>query len=97
MASVVWTPIAESDLEDILYYISVIARSPVTGEKIYCEIRDRVTELAEKRIQGQRHADALDGWLYVRHKRWLVFYQPLDDGIEVLRVVDGVRDLPLQL
>jgi plasmid stabilization system protein ParE len=30
-------------------------------------------------------------------KRWLIFYQPHPDGIEVLRVVDAVRDLPRQI
>ena len=29
MAGVVWTPVAESDLDDILFYISVVDRRPV--------------------------------------------------------------------
>lgn len=96
MADVVWTPIAESDLDEILFYISLVDRKPATGERIYYEIRDRVADHASKQLPGQRHPHAPEGWLYVRHKRWLIFYRPHGDGIEVLRVVDGVRDLPQQ-
>lgn len=37
-----WTPVAESDLDDILFYISFVDRKPATGERIFFEIRDRV-------------------------------------------------------
>jgi len=97
MAGVVWTPVAESDLDDILFYIAFVDRRPATGERIYYEIRDRVAEHAARQLPGQRHPDAPDGWLYLRYKRWLIFYQPHEDGIEIMRVIDAVRDLPRQL
>lgn len=97
MARVLWTSIAESDLDDILYYIAFIDRNPATGERIYYEIRDRVNEQAAKPLSGHCHPAAPDDWRYVRHKRWLIFYQTRSDGIEVMRVVDSVRDLPRQL
>ena len=93
MAGVVWTPVAESDVDDILFYISLVDRRPATGERIYHEIRDRVAAHAAKQLPGQRHPNAPEGWLYCRHKRWLIVYQPHSEGIEVLRVVDAVRDL----
>jgi len=95
--AVVWTPIAESDLDDILYYVSVVDRRPETGERIYYEIRDRLNEQGTKKLPGHSHSHAPDGWFYVRHKRWLIFYQHHPDGIEVMRVVDAVRDLPHEL
>ncbi len=97
MPGVVWTPVAESDLDDILLYISLVDRRPTTGERIYYEIRDCVLEHAAKQLPGHRHPQAPEGWLYLRHKRWLIFYQALEDGIEVMRVIDAVRDLPRQL
>lgn len=92
-----WTPIAESDLDDILFYIAFVARRPATGERPYHEIRDRVDKQAEGRLPGHEHPDAPFGWRYLKHKRWLIFYKPHLDGIEVMRVVDGVRDLPRHL
>ena len=96
MPRAVWTPIAESELDDILFYISMLARRPMTVERIFYEIRDRVNDQAVKQLAGQRHAQAPEGWLYFRHKRWLIFYQLHEQGIEVLRDIDGVRDLPQQ-
>jgi plasmid stabilization system protein ParE len=97
MARAVWTPIAESELDDILFYIALVDRKPATGERIYYEIRDRVAEHATRGLPGQKHPDAPESWLYLRHKRWLIFYQPHPEGIEVLRIVDSVRDMPSQL
>jgi plasmid stabilization system protein ParE len=97
MKQVIWTPVAESDLDDILFYIAIVDRNPATGEKIYYEIRDRVFEHVQKSLPGHLHPDAPKGWLYLKHKRWLVFYQPLSDGIEVMRVIDAARDLPRRL
>ena len=47
--AVVWTPIAVSDLDDILYYVSAVDGRPETGERIYYEIRDRLNELDSDR------------------------------------------------
>ena len=84
MADVVWTPIAESDLDEILFYISYVDRKPATGERIYYEIRDTIAEHVANELPGHRHPDAPEGWLYLKHKRWLIFYQTIEDGIEVM-------------
>ena len=97
MPRVLWTPVAESDLEDIIFYIAYVDRNPATGDRIYFEIRDRVNEQAEQNHPGHPHPDAPEDWLYLKHKRWLVFYKLLSDGIEVMRVIDAVRDLPRHL
>ena len=97
MPQVIWTPVAESDLDDILFYIAFIDRRPSTGERLYFEIRDRVTQCAEQGLAGHDHPDAPAGWQYLKHKRWLIFFQPHSEGIEVMRVVDSARDLPRHL
>jgi plasmid stabilization system protein ParE len=97
MARVLWTPVAESDLEDILFYIALIDRRPAIGERLFYEIRDRIADYSYKPLAGHEHPHAPPGWRYVKHKRWLIFYQRHAEGIEVMRVVDGVRDIPRQL
>jgi len=97
MSRAVWTPVAESDLDDILFYIAFVDRRPATGERLYFELRDRVAEHAERQLPGHEHPSAPQGWLYFTHKRWLIFYKPNSEGIEVMRVVDAVRDLPRHL
>lgn len=39
MAPAIWTPIAESCLDDILFYIAFVDRRPATGERLYYEIQ----------------------------------------------------------
>lgn len=97
MARVVWTPVAEADLDELLFYIAFVDRRPVTGEGLYFEIRDRIAAHVENNLPGHEHQHAPKGWLYLKHKRWLIFYQPRADGIEVMRVVDAARDLPRHL
>ena len=52
MARAIWTPVAESDLDDILFYIAFIDRRPATGERLYYEIRDWVAQCAEQALPG---------------------------------------------
>ena len=93
----VWTPVAESELDDILYYIAYQDRRPETGERIYYGIRHIVEKHAQSQLPGRIHPNAPEGWYYIRFKRWLIFYHPHPEGIEIMRVIDGVRDLPRQL
>jgi plasmid stabilization system protein ParE len=56
----------------------------------------RVT--AEQPLTAHRIGQAAPpNWRYYRYKRWLIFFQPHSQGIEVMRVVDGARDLPRAL
>ena len=80
----------------MLYYVAVVDRRPETGERIYYEIRDRLDDHDTKKLPGHSHSHAPEGWLCVRHKRWLIFYQHHPDGIKAMRIVDAVRDLPAQ-
>jgi plasmid stabilization system protein ParE len=94
MPYALWTPHAEQELDDTLYHISVRDRRPLTGEQIYYELRQLADQYAEANAPRHTHPLAPAGWFYFLHKRWLVFYKLHTDGIEVMRVIDGVRDLP---
>lgn len=94
MPKVYWTSIAEEDLDYLLYYLSFVAQTRSTGERIYFEIQARVASLAQGDWQGHDHPDAPEGWRYVRYKRWLIFVKPSAERIDVMRIVDSARDLP---
>jgi plasmid stabilization system protein ParE len=97
MADAVWTPLAILELEDILFYIRVVDGRRETSRRIGEELRACVDQHAYGGRTGQRHALAPNDWLYLTFKRWLVFYRPHPAGIEVMRVIDAVRDLPAML
>lgn len=94
MPIAVWSPKAENDLEEFLYYIRVASKKPLTARRIGEEIISVVNQQANFPDGGARYFAAPSDWRYLRHKRWLIFFQPHALGIEVMRVVDGSRDLP---
>jgi plasmid stabilization system protein ParE len=97
MANAVWTPLAESELEEILYYIRIVDGRPEISRRIGEELRDCVERIVTEATATHQHPHAPETWYYIRFKRWLIFYQKLSDGIEVMRVVDASRDLPSAL
>jgi plasmid stabilization system protein ParE len=97
MSRAVWTPQAALELDEILYFVSVRDQRPQVGEQIYFEIRKLADEYAQPGAARHIHPIAPAEWHYFRHKRWLVFFQAHADGIEVMRIIDGTRDLPALL
>jgi plasmid stabilization system protein ParE len=89
-----WTPQAQADVEDILYYIRVEAGRPLTARSIGEEFLAAADAIVGSGFAGLHHPATPAEWRYVRHKRWLMFFKQRGEGIEMLRVVDGVRDLP---
>jgi plasmid stabilization system protein ParE len=94
MSRAFWTSSAEQELEEIVLYIREEAGRPETGRRIGEEVRDHVDRLANRSSPHHIHPAAPPGWFYTRFKRWLIFYQPHPDGIEVMRIADAARDLP---
>ncbi len=90
-------PLLSPNLRTSFFYIANQDRRPETGEKIYYEIRNLVDKHAQSQLSGREHPDAPGGWRYIQCKRWLIFYQAHPAGIEIMRVIDAVRDLPKHL
>jgi plasmid stabilization system protein ParE len=76
--------------------ISIRDGRPEIGEQNYYAIRNLADEYALANAPRFSHPVCPQDWFYFRFKRWLVFYQTHDQGIEVMRVIDGSRDLPKQ-
>ncbi len=96
MARVVWTSIAESELQEILRFIRVDGQRPETAERLGHEFQDAVDDHARRELPGCRHQAMPEGWRYLKFKRWLVGYIRVDDDYIVQRIVDASRDLPGQ-
>ena len=95
MPRATWTPQAVADIEDIAYYIAVTDGRPAIAEKIVREIHEKADFYAEQPLLAQARPDLAEGLRCARHKPWLIFFEPCDDGIVVHRVIDGRRDYPL--
>lgn len=96
MRRAIWTPLAVQELEEILFYIRVVDGRPETARQIGEEFLEEIERhLAHGRL-GMAHPAAPGGWRYFKFKRWLIFYRPHPEGMEIMRVIDAVRDLPAQ-
>ncbi len=92
MAKVAWRPQARVELKEILKFIARNDGRPQTAAKIDAEIREKLLLYAESPNIGQRYAGLLEGTRYCIHKRWAIFYRPIESGIEVTNVIDTARD-----
>ena len=93
-----WAPIAEEDVEAIYKWIAHRDGRRQTAKKITAEIRQKCDEYADAfaagSVIGSARPDLGEGHRVFTHKRWVVVFRPIEDGIEVLRVLDGSRDFP---
>ncbi len=94
MPDVELTPAAAQDLEDIGYYIGIDQHRPSIAETILREIDATCRLYATQPLMGTSRPDLGESYRVFHHKRWVIIYRPISDGIEILRVVDGARDYP---
>ena len=94
--SVIWRPIAEADLDNIIDYIA--QDSPANAKKFGKELRDKTRQLAEFPGTGRSGRPGLPDWLreLVAHKNYIIFYRVLDESrtVEILRVKHAAQQMP---
>jgi toxin ParE1/3/4 len=81
-------------VEDIAYYIAVEDGRPLTAEKIVREIQEKCKLYDANPRLGTARPDLGPTYRAFRHKRWVIIYDPLEDGIVVEAVFDATRDYP---
>lgn len=92
MATVIWMPVADNDLLDIWCYYA--SKSPAVADRICHKITKRCERVAEFPESGSPRFELGRGLRSFRVGDYLIFYQPIRNGIEVLRILHGARDIP---
>jgi toxin ParE1/3/4 len=95
MARIQETPTSRNDVVDILKYLRARSRRGALG--VLRAIHITFQFLAENPGAGQAREELaanLRSFPVNRYRHYLVFYRPLRDGIQVIRVLHGARDLP---
>ena len=83
---------ARSDLDEIWLYIA--RDNPDAADKYICAIVSRFPTLASMPLMGRERAELSPGLRSFVVGHHVIFYRLFDDGVEIARVLDGVRDLP---
>ena len=91
MPRVVRTPQADDDLWEILVYIA--RDNEDAAFRLIDAIDERFEMLARFPMGGQARPELLPNLRSFPVGRYLIFYRPIEDGIEVLRVLHGARNL----
>ncbi len=91
MAVCVFTPRAEADLADI--WVEIASDSIDVADQMLNRIRARCESRAAFPHSGERHDDLIPHLRRFMVEPYLVFYFPVGDGISLVRVLHGRRDI----
>ncbi|MBA2659749.1 MAG: type II toxin-antitoxin system RelE/ParE family toxin [Nitrosospira sp.] len=91
MPRVLKRPEAENDLEEIWWYIA--QDSPHNADKFLDSIQERCLALADFPQTGVKRDELEIGLRSQPVSHYLIFYFPLEDGIDIVRVLHGSRDI----
>ena len=84
-------PEAENDLEEIWLYI---AQDNIDGaDKLLDEIEKTSQKLAQFADMGRNRDELHPGLRSFPVGKYLIFYLPISGGLEIVRVLHGMRDI----
>jgi len=89
MAQPILLPAAEADLDTI--WLSIATENPAAADRFLDRILERCQALAEFPGMGSQRADLAPALRMSPLGEYLIFYRPIDDGIEVVRGLHGRR------
>ncbi|MBD2496390.1 type II toxin-antitoxin system RelE/ParE family toxin [Nostoc sp. FACHB-280] len=84
--------LASHDLNEIAEYFA--QNSLEAGEKFFQEFNRKCQQLVTFPNSGKSYAEIRSDLRGLTLEGYIIFYRVLDDGIEILRVVSGRRNLP---
>ncbi|WP_375470153.1 type II toxin-antitoxin system RelE/ParE family toxin [uncultured Nostoc sp.] len=91
MSNYIIAPSASRDLNEIADYF--LTRNLDAGEKLFREFNKKCQNLANFPSMGRSYAHIKPSLRGLPLDGYVILYQVLDDGVEILRVVSGNRDL----
>jgi toxin ParE1/3/4 len=91
MPRVLKRPQAEADLDDIWWYIA--QDSPQNADRFLDRIHDKCLVLAEFPQMGVGQDELKPNLRSFSVGNYLIFYFPIENGIDIVRVLQGARDI----
>ena len=93
MARVTRRPQAEIDILEIWDYIA--EDSTVEADRWVDRLDERLSLWATQPMMGRARDELAPGIRSLSFGRYVVFFEPLPDGIDVVRVLHGSRDIDI--
>jgi toxin ParE1/3/4 len=92
MSQVLKRPLAQADLDDIWDYVEERSSEEKAADFLR-NLNAKMETLARNPYIGRKRDELLPGLRSFPFKDYLIFYYPLENGIEVVRVFRGRRDI----
>ncbi|HAG96059.1 MAG: plasmid stabilization protein [Pseudomonadales bacterium] len=92
MPELIISPEAEADLIEIWLYIA--EDSPVNADRFLDKLNDKAQKLAETDL-GVERPELGEGMKSFPVDRYVLYYRPIDNGAELVRVLVSSRDTRL--
>ncbi|MCQ8105891.1 type II toxin-antitoxin system RelE/ParE family toxin [Methylomonas sp. SURF-2] len=83
---------SEEDLIEIWLYIA--QDNPTAADRVLDDIEQRFVMLADNPQMGRYRPDIAPELRYFISGKYLILYRTLNDGVQIVRVIHGARDLP---
>jgi toxin ParE1/3/4 len=91
LASVKKTPQGEEDLLEIWVYIA--RDNETAANRLFDRIESTCSTLAEHPRMGQDRSELMAGLFSFPVDNYVIYYRPIDGGIEMVRVLHGAREV----
>lgn len=91
MARILRRPLAAADIADIWDYIA--EDSPAQADAWVDRLDSKLKLLANHPLMGRAREELFEGMRSLPIGRYVIFYVPLDDGIDLVRVLHSARDI----
>jgi toxin ParE1/3/4 len=83
---------ARSDLDEIWFYIA--QDDPDAADQLMCAIVSRFPVLASMPEMGRQREQLAARLRSFPVGHYVIFYRPMEYGVEIARVLHGARDIP---
>lgn len=91
MATLIISPQADQDLLDIWCYIA--EDNPINADRFLDKLLEAANKLAEFTGIGTQRPELAEGIFSFPVDRYILYYRPANDGIELVRVFNASRDI----
>jgi toxin ParE1/3/4 len=88
-------PAARDDLKRVSHYIAVQQQSPQGAKRLRSLFLDNFRRLARSPLIGQACPEFGPDVRIFPVGSYVVLYQPQPDGVDIIQVAHGARDLPV--
>ena len=91
MPKVLRRPEAESDLDDLWFFIA--QDDPFNADHFIDRIADTCNLLAENPLMGRSRPELAPDLRSFPVGNYMILYQPPDDGVQIIRIISAARDV----